>query len=118
MFKLLLFFKLSKTSTKYFKSTPVLLLFLLKLILKKNILIHLNKSILNVKTLMLSPFHYKVAKKNLCIRKLILTCTFKFNSLSKEQTLIFIFFNKFNLTLTLTNLFLFKSKLVLFNIKE
>ena len=115
MFKLVLFFKLNRTSIRYLNSTPFLLLFLFKLILKDNITLSLNKQILRIKTLMLSPFHYKVAKKNLCTNKIIFKCTLNFSSLLKHEALVFIFFSKFNLTFNITNLSILKSNLIFYN---
>lgn len=116
MLNLVLYFKLQKMNSKYLNCTPVLLLFIFKLILKNQINLKFTKSILKIKTLMLSPFHYKVAKKNLCTQNIILKCTLTFNNLSNKQLLNFIFFNKYNLTFNSTTLYLFKSKYIYYNL--
>jgi hypothetical protein len=60
---------LNKTNTKFLKNTQLVLLYIFnQLIKQKPKLIILNSRSI-VKTLMLSPFHYKVAKKNIKIPK-------------------------------------------------
>ncbi len=60
---------LNKINTKFLKNTQLILLYIFKQITKQKPKLIIFDSRSNVKTLMLSPFHYKVAKKNIKIPK-------------------------------------------------
>jgi len=57
---------INKYNTKFLKITPQILIYIFnKVFLKKKIKLIFFKKKLKLKTLMMSPFHYKVAKKNI-----------------------------------------------------
>lgn len=59
--------KINKQNSKFIKNTQLLVVYLLKNLINTNPNLHLKKINSTVKTLLLSPFHYKVAKKNLSV---------------------------------------------------
>lgn len=61
---------IKKTNSKFLQTNPILLFTIFKLVVDdKKINILCNKKKQTVKTLMMSPFHYKVAKRNITNRR-------------------------------------------------
>lgn len=66
MLKINYIININKYNTKFLKITPQILIYIFnKIFFKKKIKLIFFKKKIKLKTLMMSPFHYKVAKKNI-----------------------------------------------------
>ena len=109
MFKINYTLKLSSKTTKFLSTTQLLLLLIFKnFFLNKKIKINFVKTKKKIKTLMLSPFHYKVAKKNLIHSSFFIDLTIDNIKINFNKSENLIFFEKTNNFFFKTNLFLFK----------
>lgn len=87
---------LNKNNIKFLKNTQLTLLYLFQQIVNKKPKLIILSSSIRIKTLMMSPFHYKVAKKNIKIPKQylkLMATSIKFN----EKLALFFILNYSNI---------------------